>query len=78
MPKLSATSAMDSDAITRVDLTPERIRQMSAEELEKYLADMRGNREVSQARKEARAASSRAPRGASKAAPAPVDENDFE
>jgi hypothetical protein len=47
MPKLSATSGIDPESITRVDITTEMIKKMSDAELEDLLRKMRGNREVS-------------------------------
>jgi len=58
--KLSATSGIDPESITRVDITTEMIKSMSDAELEDLLRKIRGNREVS-----AQKASARGPRASS-------------
>ncbi len=62
MPKLSATSGQDPEAITRVDITTDMIKTMSDAELEDLLRKMRGNREVSQAKSAARSARTTSPK----------------
>lgn len=72
MPKLSAVSGADPEAITRVDITTQMIKEMSDAELEDLLRKMRGNREVS-----AQKASTRTSRASSPKAPKADDNEDF-
>jgi hypothetical protein len=71
-PKLSATSGQDPEAITRVDITTQMIKEMTDPELEDLLRKMRGNREVSQQK-----AATRAARTSSPKAPKMDDNEDF-